>query len=262
MQILLTRPAEQVVSWREHFAAAGWKTFCCEMIKISPCTAAEELEKIDAQLKNFAAFNWLLFSSANGVRFFAERFLEVLRDEKICGEQMCQKKIGVVGKETARQVREIWNRDVDGFPTESTAATLAELLHDEAAQQQKFLSVRGSRGSETLKEKLTFYGGEVTELRIYQSEDVTAIDPQIQEMMSRGEFDVTTVSSSSIAQSLAQLFGESLRQTRLVAIGKITAQTLENIGFPAAAIAAESEPTAMVAAANYAVTTKHAKNYD
>jgi uroporphyrinogen III methyltransferase/synthase len=72
---------------------------------------------------------------------------------------------------------------------------------------------------------------------VYDSRDVQAPDAEISQALVGGRIDWTTVTSSAIARSLVSLFGEALRQTRIAAISPLTAQTLSELGYPAAIIA-------------------------
>jgi uroporphyrinogen III methyltransferase/synthase len=57
--------------------------------------------------------------------------------------------------------------------------------------------------------------------------------------MAAGQIDWTTVTSSAIARSLAKLFGDTLKKTKIVSISPITSATLRELGFEPAAEAKE-----------------------
>lgn len=95
-----------------------------------------------------------------------------------------------------------------------------------------------SRGREVLAEMLTAAGGLVRQAVVYKSTDVTTPSPEIVEALNAGRIDWTTVTSSAIARSLVNLFGDALRNTKLVAISPVTADVLAEHGHPAAAVAA------------------------
>lgn len=228
--VLLTRPVAQVTPLRAAFLAAGWDVLCQPAIEILPL--ATESKTMQRELPRA---DWWLFSSGNGVRFFYKHCDFIPR-------------IAAVGRETARMVEEILGHRVQLIPPEATAVSLANALREDASNGAHFLSIRGSRGGETLRESLTQFGGRVTELIVYESRDVTTADPTIVQAMRDGAIDTTVVTSSASAQSLRTLFGEALRQTRLVAIGSVTAQSLTSLGFHPAAVAAYAETDALVAA--------------
>ena len=78
---------------------------------------------------------------------------------------------------------------------------------------KRFLSIRASRGREVLAEELTKAGGVVEQLVVYDSVDVEQADVQLLRN-GRGRNHWTTVTSSAIARSLAQLFGEFAPQNQ------------------------------------------------
>jgi uroporphyrinogen III methyltransferase/synthase len=101
------------------------------------------------------------------------------------------------------------------------------------------LLARASRGREVLPDQLRDAGGQVDQIVVYRSSDVAAADPAISKELAAGRIDWITVTSSAIARSLANMFGEDLRRARLASISPITSATLSELGFPPAAEATE-----------------------
>jgi len=90
-----------------------------------------------------------------------------------------------------------------------------------------------------LAEELAAAGGIVEQVVVYQSIDVTAPDPTIAELLRASRIDWVTVTSSAIAKSLAVMFGEDLKRTKLASISPITSGTLCELGFQPLAEAKE-----------------------
>ena len=122
----------------------------------------------------------------------------------------------------------------DVVPEEFRAESLSAALADEAKAGKRFLLVRASRGREVLAEELAAAGGQVEQIVVYSSRDVTSADPQIVRQMPDGQIDWVTVTSSAIARSLAALFGEALRKTRIASISPVTSATLAELGYEVA----------------------------
>jgi uroporphyrinogen III methyltransferase / synthase len=114
---------------------------------------------------------------------------------------------------------------------------LAELLAKEA-RGKRFLLARASRGREVLAETLRAAGGEVEQIVVYHSTDVATPDPEIAAALAAGQIDWVTVTSSAIANSLAKLFGEQLRKSKIVSISPVTSATLREMQIEPAAEAA------------------------
>ena len=82
-------------------------------------------------------------------------------------------------------------------------------------------------------------GAIVEQIVVYTSTDVPQPDAEIAAALSAGRIDWITVTSSAIARSLAQMFGEELRKSRLASISPITSATLRTLGHEPAAEATE-----------------------
>ena len=94
---------------------------------------------------------------------------------------------------------------------------------------------------------MTEAGGRVEQVVVYQSDDVETPDPAIRERLQAGQIDWVCVTSSAIARSLVALFGDALKQTRLVSISPITSATLRELGYAPAAEASEYTMQGVVA---------------
>ena len=82
-----------------------------------------------------------------------------------------------------------------------------------------------------LAETLRAAGGEVEQIVVYRSTDVETPNPEIAAALAAGQIDWVTVTSSAIAKSLAKLFGEQLRKSKIVSISPVTSATLRELQF-------------------------------
>jgi uroporphyrinogen III methyltransferase / synthase len=171
-------------------------------------------------------FNWVVFSSVNGVEFLLKRVAERGLDSRRFGTT----KIAAIGPATGDRLKRYGLR-ADFVPETYRAESLAAGLATEAAGQS-FLLVRASRGREVLSETLTAAGAHVTQVVAYQSLDVSQPRLATMQMLQSGKIDYALVTSSAIARSLSQLFGAALKQTKLVSISPITTATLTELNFP------------------------------
>ncbi len=241
--VLLTRPEHQNDSLQADLEALGATVWIQPTIELKPPESWELVdEAIGGMLKPKPDFDWLVFSSANGVNFFFDR-VRALQDAAATSssttngvEQGFLKpvRIAVVGSGTDFAVQKRIGRRADVLPELFAAEGVLEHLTHDASKGKRFLLLRASRGRDVLKRTLTETGGVVTEIVVYRSVDVQEALPENIERMRRGEVDWTTVTSSAIARSLVRLFGDVLRQTRLVSISPITSDTLRELGFPPA----------------------------
>ena len=220
--VLLTRPEHQAEPVKSKLEALGFQVLLQPAIDIFPPESWKEMDDATQRLWN-GEFDWLLFSSVNGMHAFFDR----LGDSGIPDIR-----IAVVGSGTDSALYQRLGRHADVMPKMFTAEAVAEALLPEALQGKRFLHLRASRGRDTLKRLLTESGGGVTEIAVYRSVDRTHANPQITELMRRGGISYVTVTSSAIARSLVAMFGDLLQQTCLVSISPITSKTLSDLGFP------------------------------
>jgi len=201
---------------------------------------------VDAALAHLAQYDWIVFSSANGVRYFLERLLSKGGDLRRFGSV----KLAAIGPATADELL-LYHLRADLVPSEFRAESLAESLAGEALGRH-FLLVRASRGREVLAEQLTAAGAIVEQVVAYTSSDVDLPDPDIAVMLAAGQIDWITVTSSSIARSLASLFGDKLRQSKLASISPITSNTLKELGYEPAVEAKQYTMPGLAAAIQHA----------
>jgi len=228
--ILVTRPRHQADQLGDLLASLGAEVLTQPAIDIQP---PADWAPVDAAIARLPELDWVVFSSANGVRFFMERLLAAGGDMR----QLAPVRLAAIGPGTAAELGE-FNLRADLMPDEFRAESLAAALSDGAAGR-RFLLVRASRGREVLADQLRAAGGDVEQVVAYQSTDVTQADREILERLRAGRIDCVTVTSSAIARSLATLFGGDLHKTQLASISPVTSATLSELGFEPACEAQE-----------------------
>ena len=224
-RILVTRALDQASELIDCCWRRGAAVVSQPAIEIS---AVAEKAEIDQALDQLDQFDWLVFSSRNGVSYFFEELRRSGRDPRALGGI----KLASIGPGTSQQLAS-YHLLADLQPDEYRAEALAAALADEAAEGRRFLLVRASRGREVLAETLSQQGAEVAQVVVYQSADVSQADPLIGQQLEAGQIDWITVTSSAIARSLVALFGADLAQARLASISPLTSAVLAELGHPA-----------------------------
>ena len=153
-----------------------------------------------------------------------------LRDLRALGHV----KLAAIGPGTAEELAAT-TCAVDLVPDEFRAEALAAALNETLAPRSRLLLIRASRGREVLSEQLAAAGHHVNQVVAYSSCDVAAPAADVAEQLRAGRIDWVTVSSSAIARSLAQLFGDDLKTVRLASISPVTTSTLKELGLSPAA---------------------------
>ena len=225
-KIVVTRPRGQCDPLRSRLAELGADVLLQPAIEIVP---PENWQAVDAALSRLTDFDWLVFSSANGVEHLIARLLAAHGDLRKLGGV----RLAAIGPGTADALATFHLR-ADLVPPEYRAESLADALAAQTAGRRVLL-VRASRGREVLAERLEAAGTVVEQVVAYQSRDVTQSDDLVAELLRQGGIAWITVTSSAIARSLAAMFGDNLRRTRLASISPVTSATLRELGFEPAA---------------------------
>jgi uroporphyrinogen III methyltransferase/synthase len=219
--VLVTRPEHQSDDLAAKLRDLGANVLCQPAIEIG---TPPDWGPVDAAIGRLDEFDWLVFSSVNGVRYFLDRLPTLGFDLRKLG----QIKLAAIGPATEDALAQ-YHLKSDLQPAEYRAEALAAALTPHVCGQC-VLVARASRGREVLAELLTAAGATVEQVVVYESGDVTTPNDDVLEALNAGRVDWTTVTSSAIARSLIAMFGETLRKTRLVAISPLTAEVLAESG--------------------------------
>ncbi len=178
---------------------------------------------VDDAIERLESYDWLVFSSVNGVRYLLDRPGRVADSETTR-----QSGWRPLAPATAEALATFHLR-ADVVPDEYRAESLAAALAADA-RDKRFLLARASRGREVLAEQLRGAGAIVDQVVVYSSTDVASADEGIKQRLAAGGIDWVTVTSSAIARSLVAMFGEELRKARLASISPVTSATLRELG--------------------------------
>ena len=184
---------------------------------------------IDAALQRLDHYDWLVFSSSNGVQYLLDRLEQKHGDLRRLGGV----RLAAIGPGTAEELARYRLR-ADLMPDQYRAEALAEVLAAQAVPS-RFLLARANRGREVLAEKLTAAGHAVEQIVVYSSHDVDQAEAEVLEALEAGRIQWVTVTSSSIARALVGLFGQRLGGVKLASISPITSAVLRELGYPPAA---------------------------
>jgi uroporphyrinogen III methyltransferase/synthase len=238
-RVMVTRPREQAGALADCLAELGAEVVLQPAIRVS---GPPDWRPVDAALGELDRFDWLVFSSSNGVRFLLDRLIQGGGDLRRLGGV----KLAAIGPGTAEELGRYHLR-ADLVPSEYRAESLAAALAGGAAGR-RFLLARASRGRQVLAEQLQEAGAEVRQVVVYTNTDVERPEPDVAEQLAAGRIDWVTVTSSTIARSLVRLFGENLRRSKLASISPITSGVLRELGYEPAVEAADYTIEGVVAA--------------
>ncbi len=219
--IVVTRTRQQASSLAKGLEDLGARVMEAPTIELEPaCDAAV----VDEALRMAGTFDWIVFTSQNGVAFAKQRLRESGVDVRAFGGA----KIAAIGQATADAIREQLCLKVDLCPEEFVADALAgELLRRGEIRGRRFLMLRADIARPILRQKLAEGGAsEVRDVAIYQTKPATSLSPALVEALSGGQVQWVTFTSSSTARNFAKLLGADylsrLSGVKIASIGPIT----------------------------------------
>lgn len=228
-RVLVTRPKGQAESFASKLQEVGAIPVLLPAIEIQPL---EDTSDLDANLRRLEQFDWVIFTSVNGVAAVQDR----LRAVGISPERLGGRKLAAIGPATAAALEELC-RHPDLMPEEYVAEAIGHALGN--VQGLRFLLARADIARPDLAELLKAGGAQVTEVAAYRIKSAAQSDFS---SMARPDF-ITLTSSSAAKSTLERLVsgGKSdwLKESAIVCIGPITADTVRTMGYPVAATAAE-----------------------
>lgn len=245
-RFVLTRAREQNEELAARLRGLGAEVLELPLIEISypkdPDTAEEVLEGL-------GTYDWVLFTSANGVRGFFQRFFELYDDIRSLGFL----RLAVVGESTAAPLRAL-NLKPDLVPAQRDAEGLVtELLHEESMENRKVLVVTGNRNREEYLQRLESAGAIVDTFPVYETKLADLMNhPAATSFRELGADAIVFASPSAAESFLSQannLAAEAeAKAPKTVSIGPTTSEAMRILGLPVDLEAAEPSVTGLVKA--------------
>jgi uroporphyrinogen III methyltransferase/synthase len=225
--VVVTRAREQASAFARLLEAAGAEVLEAPAIALEPPASWVPLDEALARLDTYA---WVLFTSANGVRAFAERLGARGLDWRALGP--CR--LAAIGPATAEALA-VYGMRADRVAEEFTAEGLLAALGDEPVAGKRLLLPRAEVARETLPEELRRRGAAVDVVPVYRTvSDLGAAAALREAFKARRVAAVTFASSSTVENFVEMLKGEDLPAfldgVRIACIGPVTAETARRHG--------------------------------
>ena len=225
-QIVLTRSCGQQSKMRASLERLGAEVLDLPLIEIQP---SEDRKLIAEVFAGIATYEWVVFTSANGARYFMEFFFRAYMDIRSFGPM----RIACVGESTA-EVFEKYNLDVELIAKDSTAEGLAkELVATDSLDSANVLVVTGNRNRDILVGLLETVGRAIVDtLPVYQTDFADILEaPDIEKFKKVGA-DAMIFTSSSTALSYVEqaediVFEKDAKKPVFCSFGPQTSQTLK-----------------------------------
>jgi len=196
-RVVVTRTREQASGLAAKLAALGAEVVELPVLRISKEIVKESLADVMLEL---GGYDWLVFTSANGVRYFFEEFFRLFDDIRALGGL----RIAAVGDGTGRRIADLHLR-VDCQPAKATAEALAdELIATGSLDHAKVLVITGNLNRDTSVAKLEEARAIVDRLQVYKTEKLDLSgNPAASHFRAVGA-DAILFASSSSARSFSE----------------------------------------------------------
>jgi uroporphyrinogen III methyltransferase/synthase len=234
-RILVTRPRHQMGELVQRLVQLGAVPLVLPVVAIRE---PSDWTAVDRALARLADYQWLVFTSANGVRALVRRLRQTGRDLRSLGSL----RLAAIGPGTAEALREHY-LEPDLVPPEFRSESLATSLKGCAAGQ-RILLARADRGRDLLRQELSAVAM-VDQVAVYSQVDAVDAGSDVFNAVRRGEVDFIPLTSSNIARALVRAFDPICRarvetgQVKLVSISPVTSAAIEELGLSVAAEAAD-----------------------
>jgi len=235
-RFVVTRAREQAGQLTHMLEDKGAEVIELPFIEVTPEFDPKLVSEVFTGL---AVYEWIIFTSANGVKTFFDLFYKAFDDIRCLGPM----RIAAVGAATAREI-EKHRLKVDFVPKKANAEALAdELIENEGMESVQVLVVTGNQNREALVKRLETEGRAIVDtLPLYKTKKTNLLANEAAERFRKEGADAILFTSSStvnsfIDQNAAFKLEEGARHPVLGSIGPMTSKTLTEkklpIGFEA-----------------------------
>jgi uroporphyrinogen III methyltransferase/synthase len=231
LHVVVTRPRQQAGEMVRRLEQLGATVSVLPAVQIRE---PADWAPVDTALSRLRSYQWLVFTSSNGVHALLRRLLRSGCDLRALGPL----RLAAIGPATAEALR-AYHLEPDLVPEEFRSESLAAALKEKVAGQRVLLA-RADRGREVLRQVLTEVAT-VDQVAVYSQVD--AIDPAAPalEGLRRGAVDYLTLTSSNIARAVIAALDAATRErflrgeVKVVSISPVTSAAIHELGLPVAA---------------------------
>jgi uroporphyrinogen III methyltransferase / synthase len=228
-RIVVTRSIEQAGELIDMLEERGAEAILAPTIRIAP---PEDLGALDAACAEAGSFDWIVFTSGNGVQYFMERLLAVSDVRELKGVRIC-----TIGASTASRLARYGIR-VDLTPPEFRAESVVDAIKGAAQNElrgKRILLPRANIARDLLADDLRGAGAEVVDVLAYRTIlGGSDSDPDIYRMLLDRQIDAVTFTSASTVKNFVRILGteqavDLLRTTVVASIGPVTAEAAQQL---------------------------------
>src|ERR1700736_5514230 len=222
-RIVVTRTRQQAGALTAQLRALGAAVFELPTIRIEPPTDLREFAEL---VQDAHGYDWIVFTSPNGVEAFFEIFYKLYDDAREIGAA----KIAAIGPATAQRIRD-FHLHVDLQPEEFVAeAIVGEFQKEGGVENLRILLARAEKARDVLPRELSKLGAIVDEAFAYRTVPETRDVPGARSRLLEEGADLITFPSSSTVENFLALDMPWPKGMQIASIGPITSKTAADHG--------------------------------
>jgi uroporphyrinogen III methyltransferase / synthase len=229
-RIVVTRAKDQADSLSAPLRHLGAEVVELPTIEIQP---APDYAALDAAIARLPSYDWLIFTSVNGVRFFLQRLDAGRTDLRAIRAKLC-----AIGPAT-RDALEQFHLKVDIMAEQYLAEGLLQTLSDFELSGAKILIARAAVARDTLPDELRHRGATVDVVEAYRTSAPADLPARAADILATRTDWITFTSSSTATNLIAVCGADVLSNVRIASIGPVTSETLRQAG---AEVTVEASP--------------------
>jgi uroporphyrinogen-III synthase len=238
-RILVGRARHQAGSLSSSLRSLGASVIEIPFIEIRK---PQSYQPLDEALENIGNYDWLIFTSANGVEAMWERF----RKRRLTRRNLKHLQIAAIGPATKKAIVR-HGLKVKMVPEEYVAESVVKGLRDKVSGKRVVL-IRAKVARDVIPEELRSAGAEVDVIEAYETVVPEKSRARLQALMKNASRrpHIVTFTSSSTARNFAELLGNSkarsaglFKHVQFASIGPVTSATLRELQMPVAIEARE-----------------------
>lgn len=226
--IVVTRSREQASDLVKRLSDLGAECLECPTITVVP---PDDLKPLDMAIENLSSYDWLMFTSVNGVNFFFNRLFEKNNDVRALNHVHT----AVIGPATAKRLFDFGLKS-DIVPESYRAESVVKAFAREDISGKRILLPRAKEARQVLPLELTKMGAVVDDVTAYCNQAVKDDADIILKRLKERTIDMITFTSSSTVKNFRALLPSEgldnlIQGVTIASIGPITADTARNLGF-------------------------------
>jgi uroporphyrinogen III methyltransferase/synthase len=220
--IIITRPAGQVEPLKTNLISLGANVMSLPVIDVAP---VNDYTEVDKEICNLDTYNWLIFTSVNGVKAFLDRVFMLGYDTRLLGKT----KIAAIGCATSSELRQyglIADFVPDKYLSEEIVNGLSALNE---INGQKYLLARADIARKNLFEGLQNQGAEVKDLIVYENTLPAGSFELLSSILAQQMPDMVIFTSPSTVENFVEIAKKTNNETilnslKVAAIGPVTSE--------------------------------------